>query len=261
MLCLNIIITLTFGKYPHMLENWNLIFKHYFFTETTEANSLKSGKLSVFLSFLILGTISTLGLINKSDAGYAKDPISLKLNHTQQILKQIESKNIKLQSEIFILNHQMTQTLENRQLGVLKKISKPKGPDDIHIKGIIIRLSDNNSTLRNDENPNEGIIHDFDLIKIVNDLWSMNAKAISINGHRITATTEIKCIGPTILINKTRAAQPFEIRAIGKSDTLTQGMEIGYLRSLKIDGIKSFVEKYDNLQIPADKSIIVSGGV
>lgn len=261
MLCLIIIFTLTFGKNTHMLVNWKLIFKHYFFTGNTEFNSLKSRNISVFFCFLFLGIISATGLLNKKITNGAKDPTSLKLKHAQQILKQFEDENIKLQSEIFILNHQIPQTLENRQQLLLKKISKLTGTENTSGEGLIIRLSDNKSPLQNNENPNQGIIHNFDLLKIVNDLWSMNAKAISINGHRITSATQIKCIGPTILINKTRAASPFEIRVIGQINKMNKGMEIGYLRSLKIDGINFFIEKYNNLKIPADKAIIMSGGL
>lgn len=261
MLCFIIIFTLTFGKNTHMLVNWKLTFTHCFFTGNTEFTSLKSRNLSVFLCFLFLGIISATGLLNKKVTSIANDPVSLKLKYTQLLLKQFESENIKLQSEIFILNHQITQTLENRQRILLKKLSKFTGSYSINGQGIIIRVSDNKSPLENEENPNRGIIHDFDLIKIMNDLWSMNAKAISINGHRITSATQIKCIGPTILINKTRATSPFEIKAIGQINKLSEGMEIGYLRSLKIDGINSFIEKYNNLKIPADKTIIMTGGV
>lgn len=252
---------LTFGKYFHMLVNWKLIFTHYFFTGNAEFNSVKSGKLSVFLCFLILGIISATGLLNKKVTSIAKDPVSLKLKYTQQLLKQFEKENLKLQSEILISNYQITRTLENRQQILLKKLSKFTGTYNTSGEGIIIRLSDNKNPLVNDENPNRGIIHDFDLIKIVNDLWSMDSKAISINEHRITSATEIKCIGPTILINKTRATSPFEIRAVGSINKIAEGMESGYLRSLKIDGINSFIEKYNNLKIPADKTIIMSGGV
>lgn len=244
-----------------MFQGWKIIFKHYFFTDSFEKETSKDRNGFILLCFLFLGFISSIGLINKGEAFYSQDAISKKILLTKNNLDILEKENLKIQSELFILNYKLTQTLEEKEKIELKKIARLAGSENVKSEGIIIRLLDNKDPLINNENPNDGIIHDFDIVKIINDLWTLGATAVSINGNRVTSQTKLKCIGPTILLDKTRIAQPFEIRAAGNSRILSQGMEKGYLHSLKIDGIRYFIEKYDYLHIPADKSILTTGGI
>ncbi|MBR6756377.1 MAG: DUF881 domain-containing protein [Peptococcaceae bacterium] len=83
--------------------------------------------------------------------------------------------------------------------------------------GIIISLDDYAAGLAAapNEDANRFIIHYDKLLNIVNDLRSANAEAISINGQRIIASSEIRCVGNVILVNTTRLAPPFLISAIG----------------------------------------------
>ena len=46
------------------------------------------------------------------------------------------------------------------------------------------------------------------------------AEAISINGQRIVARTEIRCVGPVITVNGTRIAPPIKIQAIDDPNVL-----------------------------------------
>lgn len=97
------------------------------------------------------------------------------------------------------------------------------------------------------------LIHDNDIMKIINELVLNGAEAISVNGQRITSLSGIKSIGPVVEINGVKMSAPFEIKAIGDSDTLStnislRGGIINELRSLKID-IK--VTKEDSITIPA----------
>ena len=87
--------------------------------------------------------------------------------------------------------------------------------------GITVTLDDNTvglaSSPQNDAN--NYIIHYQYILRIVNDLKSGGAEAISVNDQRLTTTSEIRCVGNTIFVNSTRLATPSEIRAI--SDVLS----------------------------------------
>ena len=56
---------------------------------------------------------------------------------------------------------------------------------------------------------------DSDLQIITNGLWESGAKAIEINGIRITAATSIRIAGATVLIDFQPVLSPFVIKAIG----------------------------------------------
>lgn len=66
------------------------------------------------------------------------------------------------------------------------------------------------------------IVHDSDLLNVINELRSAGAEAIAVNGTRIMANSRISCGGPTIHVGKLqRFAPPFIIHAIGDPNALT----------------------------------------
>ena len=79
------------------------------------------------------------------------------------------------------------------------------------------------------------IVHDTDILEIVNVLRNAGAEAISINDQRIIATTPISCIGTVIKINDEKIGGPYVIRAIGNSDYLKTALDIpgGILKILE----------------------------
>lgn len=64
------------------------------------------------------------------------------------------------------------------------------------------------------------IIHDSDLLSVINELRSAGAEAVSLNGERIMATSEIRCTGAVVTVNGRRYAAPYVIYAIGDATTL-----------------------------------------
>lgn len=86
-------------------------------------------------------------------------------------------------------------------------------------------------TLRDSSKPVQGFgadaaIHDYDVLRVVNELWNAGAEAIAVNGHRVSAGTSFRCVGSTILVNDVRIASPVQIRAIGDSQTITGAMNL-----------------------------------
>lgn len=54
-----------------------------------------------------------------------------------------------------------------------------------------------------------------DLLKLINELNSAGAEAISINDERIVAMSDLFPVSSFILINGERTTSPYEIKAIG----------------------------------------------
>ena len=121
-------------------------------------------------------------------------------------------------------------------------------------KGVEVTLNDSNVALQSDENPNLYVLHDEDVLKVLNELKASGAEAISINDQRLLATSEVRCVGPTILVNKTkRLAPPFVIYAIGDPVTMENALRMrgGVIESLKVWGIQINVKKQDRVVVPA----------
>lgn len=125
-------------------------------------------------------------------------------------------------------------------------------------EGVKVILHDSEKVASAAENPNTYIIHDDDLLRVVNELRAAGAEAISINGQRLTALSEIRCAGPTLSVNNVRSSAPFEICAIGDKKTLNNAITMrgGVADTLNVWGIKVEVKPSEEIYIPPYKKKI-----
>ena len=95
-------------------------------------------------------------------------------------------------------------------------------------------------------------------MKVINELRAAGAEALSVNGQRLTGTSEIRCAGPTLSVNNVRSAPPFEVRAIGDTHALEQALKMrgGVADTLKVWGIELVIETADDIYIPAYKGAL-----
>lgn len=132
----------------------------------------------------------------------------------------------------------------------LNKLNTIIGLTKVEGEGIQITLSDGeppeNSLMISDY-----LVHDYDLIFVVNALFNAGADAVSINGVRIVSTTGITCAGNIIKINDEKVGSPFKIKAIGLQDLLYGQLKMpgGYLDNLKKAGVNVEISKKDSITI------------
>lgn len=101
------------------------------------------------------------------------------------------------------------------------------------------------------------LVHDKDILKIVNELRNAGAEAISINDQRVILTTSIICGGNIININGEKIGSPFEIKAIGSPETLANLKRPGgYLSILEENKIKVSLKKDDDITIPKYSGVL-----
>lgn len=144
----------------------------------------------------------------------------------------------------------------------LEQLRVLSGMTDVVGKGIIIHLDDNRKGAKAAETKNpeqfkeeDFLIHDKHLLYIVNELRVGGAEAISINGQRIIASSDIRCVGPMILVNTTRLAPPYIIKAIGDPERMTKILEApeSEYNILKMAGYPVSIEKHDQVVVEAYK--------
>ena len=119
-------------------------------------------------------------------------------------------------------------------------------------EGVIVRMDDSTKKVKSGENPNLYIIHDDDLLRVINELRSAGAEAISVTGQRLVGTSEIRCAGPTLSVNNVRSSAPFEIRAIGDKKSLENSLKMrgGVVETLSVWGIQLDITVSDDVYIP-----------
>lgn len=134
----------------------------------------------------------------------------------------------------------------------LSELNRLLGYTDITGKGLIITLKDADADSDSNVSTTESVIHDFDLIEVVNELFNAGAEAVSINGQRIISTTAITCNGNVVRINNKKITVPFVIKAIGEPNGLYDTMTRpgAYLKWMENDNIKIKIDKEDELVVP-----------
>lgn len=120
-------------------------------------------------------------------------------------------------------------------------------------EGVIITMNDSSTVAKTGENQNLYVIHDDDILRVINELCAAGAEAISVNGQRLTATSEIRCAGPTLSVNNVRSSAPFEICAIGDKKNLANAIKMrgGVAETLSVWGIELKIKIADKIIIPA----------
>ncbi|MFJ5765273.1 DUF881 domain-containing protein [Lysinibacillus sp. NPDC093210] len=118
-------------------------------------------------------------------------------------------------------------------------------------KGIRITLQDGDYDPKS-VNPNDYIVHESHVFKLLNELKISGAQAIAINGQRVLANSYIRCNGPVITIDGKQHPAPFVIEAIGDSTTLRASLNLsgGVVDQLLNDNIVVSLEENQKLTMP-----------
>lgn len=161
-----------------------------------------------------------------------------------------------------ILKWEQTIEIEDKEAVLKEDLLKYKaqaGYETLSGPGIRIRIGDKLLEKAISGNIDNDLIHDMDVLNIINDLKAAGAEAISINGERLIYNTGIQCGGPVVLVNQKSITAPFVISAIGDAEQLyasvnaldTYGYVLKNVWKLDVETIIS-----DNIYIPRAKKII-----
>jgi len=166
-------------------------------------------------------------------------------------LSRIEEELEEVRKNVASKDEQLSK-LENE----IKKANTLLGFTDTTGMGITITVEDGIST-PNTLNPSDLLVHDLDVLSIVNELKNAGAEAIEVNGKRIVSTTAFMCDGNVITINGEKVSSPFVINAIGLPEQMaTLNRPGGYLEDLNRYSIKTEFIKLEQITIPKYTGVI-----
>ena len=125
------------------------------------------------------------------------------------------------------------------------------GLSEVTGSGVIVTLGDSKKDVSTSLDPSMLLVHDTDVLSVINELKNAGAEAISINDQRLIPTSGIICAGNIIEINGEKVGAPFEIKAIGLPEQLAAlNRPNGYLDILRSWSIEAKLEKSNNITIP-----------
>ena len=178
-----------------------------------------------------------------------KEKYDNKIKEIEKIDKELETEIEKATENNSELTDAQNQIKEgNKILG----LSEVKGP------GITITVADSETDFSNAIDSSPYLVHDKDILNIVNELKNAGEEAISINDHRVVTSTYIICGGNIINVNGEKIGSPFVIKAIGLPETLANlsrpGGTLNDLeqnRKLKVD-----LKKSNEITIPKYSGVL-----
>lgn len=171
--------------------------------------------------------------------------------------KELEEAEEELEKErkSSVENNEQLEKVENQ----IQQGNKIIGLTDVKGPGVIVTLKDAQVTTGTTYigDPNDLVVHDVDVLSVVNALFNSGAEAVSVNEQRVVPTTSIICGGNIVDINGERIGAPFVIKAIGLPEYLSNiAMEGGYLDRLKDYGIVAKLEQSNSITIPKYSGVI-----
>ncbi len=207
----------------------------------------KHTRILIFIVCAVLGFMITMQL--KSQQRYQTVSVQ-RAEELSVRLKEVQADRDKLDKELSEYRAGRVSDTVQKEIEALRSRA---GETALEGKGVILTIDDSKQAIKAGENKNLYIIHDEDLLRVINELRAAGAEAIALNGQRLVSTSEVRCVGPTVLVNETRLAAPFIISAIGNPQTLESSLKLrgGVLENFKFWGIKAEVEKQDKVRIPA----------
>lgn len=207
--------------------------------------------LGISVQIKTIGAADISGSVKLTDKSLKKAVLQWK-SKCDQSTNKLQKTNQEL---IDARNNATKVNSDEESLKQMKKYQIILGLTDVEGEGVIITVADSNQIDSSDAFANvfaaDSIVHDGNLVAIVNELKSAGAEAISINDKRIVDSTCITCAGNVIQVNGEKVGSPFTIKAIGSKDLMYGELtkKEGTLYRLKMYGVITKITKEDNVKI------------
>lgn len=206
--------------------------------------------VAIFIQIKTVESITEEEGISLNDNAELKDEVLRWRQAYREAYEQLEEVEERLEDarKEAATNSEVDIEMENQ----IKRNNILLGLTEVKGSGVIIRL-DENRDVSEDEiiDVNSYLVHDADLLHIVNELFNAGADAISINGKRIVNTTSIICDGNIIRINDEIVGVPIEIKAICYPQALYNlKRKGGYLSLMVSGGVIVEMENSNDITIP-----------
>ena len=221
----------------------------------------KRGELAVVAVCAVLGFLLALQLKSVKLSSEAADASTAGRLETLQELyndeldrsSALEDELSRLQNELALYRDEAAQGGEYSEaiLAELDSLEILAGLTDVEGPGVTVVMQDSTAVnVTGDEA--DYLIHDNDIMSVINELRSAGAEAISLNGERILATSEVRCTGAVVTVNGRQYAAPYVIFAIGDANTLYNALTMrnGVVDVLGQWKIEVKVTMSDKLLIP-----------
>ncbi|MGL4730991.1 MAG: DUF881 domain-containing protein [Clostridium sp.] len=212
----------------------------------------------VFIASIIVGLLISMNIEIGDNTRYLdmeqyEDAYNEKANlhrdilALQEELNTLEKKINKYEESSHYTSEVMTEI--NKELTNNKLIL---GNSKVEGEGIKITLNDAPQVGFGQEYTNDMLIHDKDIIRVINELRNAGAEAVAVNDYRVVYNSYGFCAGSNINLSGIKIVAPFYITAIGNKDVMENYIETqeNHVKKLKRRECYVEVETLSHIEIP-----------
>lgn len=228
------------------------------------AGEKSSGWMIISFVGLLVGVMAAMALVQHSQTdervrrlpGDIRDQVlSGDLNVTEEMAKlRTEVQKLREEKTALEIAASSGQNLTQELNDSLQNAKLFAGLTEVEGPGVTVILRDSKKPAEELANVNDAIIHDADLVRVINELWNAGAEAITVNNKRAGPTTSYRCVGSVIVVDGARFAAPIVIRAMGDPDALYGGLNLpgGVLAEIReLDPAMVEIAISDKMRFPA----------
>ncbi len=212
-----------------------------------------------------LGVVGLLaGLLFSTSASLADSSGGERQPDNMRDWVRAESERLKeTNADVLALREEVAELLEDQRdpAQVDESITFAAGATAVTGPGVTVSLWDAPTPGRLPEwaSLDDLVVHQQDLEGVMNALWAGGAEAMMVQGHRVTTTSSVRCVGNVLLIDGATYSPPYEIAAIGDVEALQAGLMDSrsvqtYLQYVEALNLGWEVRTDDALDMPADDS-------
>ncbi|WP_082556993.1 DUF881 domain-containing protein [Modestobacter sp. Leaf380] len=186
-----------------------------------------------------------------------------------QLIRQLNAAADRQDDELVALqgrSQQLTEAVAGRDTEVAAAVGEADtgltsaGLTALRGDGLEITLDDApgtaDGTLPRGAEPDDLVIHQSDVQGVVNALWAAGADGVTIMGQRLIATSAVRCVGNTLLLQGRTWSPPFVVTAVGDAEEMRSRLGESYEVSLLQSAVDRFgltyrVQERRDVQLPA----------
>jgi uncharacterized protein YlxW (UPF0749 family) len=170
--------------------------------------------------------------IRRSDAPRLVDLV----RETQQSIDRLTAEREILAEQIDSTHGKFSDAALAAMQARSQELAGVAGAEPVHGPGLVVTLTDAqrdaNGQFPRDASPDDLVVHQQDILAVLNALWSAGAEAIQMQDQRLMTTSAPRCVGNTLLLNGRTYSPPYRITAIGDAQAMQAALAAAPLVTL-----------------------------
>lgn len=222
----------------------------------------RGAKLRATVGLAVVGL--SAGLLFSTSASLAADSAAERRPETLRDLIGVEADRLAdTNGDVVEMREEVATLLDEQSdpAAVDEDVAFAAGTTAVTGPGLVVRVWDAPTPVQLPEGTSldDLVVHQQDLESVMNGLWAGGAEAMTVQGHRVTATSSVRCVGNVLLIDGATYSPPYEVAAIGDPQTLEDSLYASpsiqiYLQYVDALNLGWAVSQESELAMPADET-------